>query len=105
MPRYIVIENTPGYLPEEDDPYVTDDLESAKAYMTERVGSYCEYLCEGYDWRDDYSPDVTKGDDGMYAYVYDPERTHDLGRYFGVEPYEDETPNDYRTTGTLRDWS
>ena len=25
---YVVIENTPGYLPDDDDPYVTDDLAS-----------------------------------------------------------------------------
>ena len=32
---YVVVENTPGYLPESDDPLVTDDYQAAVAHAHE----------------------------------------------------------------------
>lgn len=83
-PRYTVEENTPGYLPEEEEPFRTDDLESARAYLKERVENYCDYLCEGYEYADDYEPEVFWTRDLDYACVTDPRRTHDLGRVFEI---------------------
>lgn len=81
---YVVIENTPGYLPEDDDPYTTDDLESAREYLKERVESYCDHLAEGYDYADDYEPNVWWDRDLTHATVEDPRRAHDLGRVFSI---------------------
>lgn len=82
--NYIVVENTPGYLPEEDDPYVTGDLGSAREYLKERVESYCDHLCEGYDYAAGYEPTVYWSEDLTFAHVNDPERSRDLGRAFEI---------------------
>lgn len=86
MPSYIVIENTPGYLPEDDDPFITDDYAAAVAYMNERAAEYADdpdgnYRVE-YGWasRNNYAA----------VMVWDDDKTHDLGRYIGVELCEDE---------------
>ena len=42
MPKYVVIENTPGYLPEDDDPFTTDDISEARREMREAVMHYAE---------------------------------------------------------------
>jgi hypothetical protein len=39
-PRFVVIESTPGYLPEDDDPLVTDSYEEA----VEEVNRICDEL-------------------------------------------------------------
>lgn len=83
MPNYIVIENTPGYLPEEDDPFITDDYSAAVAYMNERA--------------DENDPDANyrvergwaSGNNYAAVMVWDDAKTHDLGRYIGVELCED----------------
>jgi hypothetical protein len=90
MPRYIVIENTPGYLPDDDDPATFEDLEGAIAYLRERVESYCDFLAEGYDYAEDYKSEVWIADDGTEASVSDPRRAHDLGRWFDVSIFEGE---------------
>ena len=83
MPRYIVIENTPGYMPEEDEPYITEDYSEAVAYMNGRAAEYEEdgYRVE-YGW--------ASGDNYSAVMVYDDSKTHDLGRYIGVELLEEE---------------
>lgn len=84
MTRYVVIENTPGYLPEEDDPYVTEDYAAACAYLLERVEQYMEFVSEGGG-----EPASTGDSTGSFAYVTDMSREHDLGRNFSVEVCED----------------
>lgn len=87
---WVVVENTPGYLPEEDDPASFTDHKSACEYLRERVGEYCDFLAEGYDYAEGYEPEVFWSEDLTYARVYDPERIHDLGRVFEVLPIEEE---------------
>jgi hypothetical protein len=41
---YVVVENTPGYLPEDDDPGTFEDLADAQAYAAERAESYLDEL-------------------------------------------------------------
>jgi hypothetical protein len=78
MPNYVVIENTPGYMPDDDDPYVTDDLESAKRALAESV----ERLTDFHDENDEtYEMGITE--DGMSAYVVE-DRPHALGRVFEI---------------------
>ncbi len=89
MTSFIVIENTPGYLPEDDDPFVTDDYSAAVTYMNERAEALAEFIAEG-----EGKPEISVGwaSPNNYAavMVYDHSREHDLGRYIGVEIYEDE---------------
>jgi predicted ester cyclase len=83
--RYIVIENTPGYLPE-DDPFVTDDYSAAVAYMNERAAEYTDNP-DG-----NYRIEVGIASSNNYAavMVWDDDKTHDLGRYIGVEINEED---------------
>jgi hypothetical protein len=83
--RYVVVENTPGYLPEEDEPATFADRDSARAYMLERVASYRESLDEIGD-----EHDTCLSEDGDSAYVVSTSRAHDLGRSFEVLPLEQE---------------
>jgi hypothetical protein len=79
---YIVIENTPGYLPDDDDPFVTDDYSEAVEYLNERCAEYEEIgLRVEYGW----------ASSGNYAAagVFDDSKTHDLGRWIGIELLED----------------
>ena len=87
--RYVMVENTPGYLPEEDEPFVSEDFDAVFAYMKERVESYCDFLCQSYEYADDYEPVVWWAENLRAAEVFDPRREHDLGRCFSVEEYEE----------------
>ena len=84
MTPFIVIENTPGYMPEEDEPAEFEDYADAVAYMRERVAEYVEQIEE-----DDATAEVSEGwaSPNNYAavMVYRSDRIKDLGRYFGVE--------------------
>jgi hypothetical protein len=89
MRQFIVIENTLGYLPEEDDPFITEDYSAAVAYMNERVHEYADSLTEGQG-----KPVIEWGlaSAGNYAAaaVSDESREHDLGRWFSVELCEED---------------
>jgi hypothetical protein len=87
-PQWVLIENTPGYLPEDDEPATFTELDDAREYLRERVAEYVEHLHEGTDWRADYEPGVSVADDALSAYVTDPDRIHDLGRSFEILPIE-----------------
>ena len=87
--QYIVIVNTPGYLPEDDDPFVTDDYEAAVTYMNELVQSYVESIEEA-EGEAEVSVGWASPNNYAATMVYDKSREHDLGRYFGVELCEDE---------------
>ena len=82
--RYVVVENTPGYLPEDEDPATFEDFRSAVRYMIELVRSNRDYRIEGGEdvtgWLDREAGDAFLTDEG---------RPHDLGRYFCVMPLED----------------
>ncbi len=84
MTLYVVIENTPGYLPEEDDPFVTDDYQAAVEYMNERLAELVEQMdavvIHGY----------ASSANLAAAMVEFPDRSHDLGRWIGVEIAEED---------------
>ncbi len=86
MPSYIVIENTPGYMPEEDDPYITDDYSEAVAYLNERAKEYED------DPDGTYQVDYGCASSANLAAVFvsDPYRAHDLGRWIAIELLEEE---------------
>jgi hypothetical protein len=81
MSRYIVIENTPGYLPEDDDPFVTDDYPAAVEYLNERAAEY-ENDPDG-NYRVTYG--LASSANLAAVQVEDLDRTHDLGRWIAIE--------------------
>ena len=88
--QFVVVENTPGYLPDDDYPFVTDDYSAAVEYLNERAAEYADDPDGNYE--------VTYGcaSGGNYAavMVHDRDKMHDLGRWIAIENYEadDEEP-------------
>jgi hypothetical protein len=78
---YVVIENTPGYLPDDYDPPVFDDYASAVEYLNDRAAEYAD------DPDGNYRVEVGWASADNYAavMVWDDDKTHDLGRYIGIE--------------------
>ena len=94
---YVVIEFTPGYLPENDDPPVFDQWNEAVNYvLAERERLFDDDF--GYD----VNPESLKGYedyvfmldigafDGDGFIYYDKRKIHDLGRIVQIVPYEEE---------------
>ena len=82
---YVVIENTPGYLPENDDPATFETLDEARAYLAEEVERYLEHMDEVGD-----DPDVSWSDERDSCYVTRSDSEHDLGRVFEIVEAEPE---------------
>ena len=84
--QFVVIENTPGYLPEDDDPFVTDDYSAAVEYLNERAAEYAD------DPDGNYRVEYGLASSGNYAavLVHDDGKSHDLGRWIAVENYDDD---------------
>ncbi len=81
MTSYIVIENTPGYMPEDDDPFVTDDYSAAVEYLNERAAEYEND--ESGVYTVEYG--IASTDNLAAVIVSDSSKSHDLGRYIAVE--------------------
>lgn len=47
--RFVVIENTPGYLPENDDPFITDDYEEAVKEGYHLVEQICDEYIDSFE--------------------------------------------------------
>ena len=88
MPRYVVSENTPGYMPDDTDPATFDDEDSARVYASDQLSRLLDSICDGDE----------DGYEGAYAalsivgsfqtdtcvYVTDTRRAHDLGRVIEI---------------------
>lgn len=79
--NYVMVEYTPGYMPDSDDPAIFDLIEDAKEYLKSEV----ERLCEFHDENGD-TFEVTWDRELTHAYVI---RTgkfsrNDLGRVFDI---------------------
>jgi hypothetical protein len=88
MAAYVVIENMPGYLPMDDDPFVTDDLRSANEALQGMVERHCDFLADGGEsftvsWDGDYP-------DESWSCAVVTDRPHDLGMWFGIVEAEDD---------------
>lgn len=83
---FVVIENTPGYLPDDDDPPTFTEYAAAVEYLNERAAEYAD------DPDANYRVEYGWASSGNYAavMVWDDDKTHDLGRYIGVELLEEE---------------
>ena len=75
---YVVVENTPGYLPDDDNPFETRDLEEAKQAIKDEVQRLCDHLDEI-----DEPYQVHWAEDGTAAFVQE-DREHALGRSFEI---------------------
>jgi hypothetical protein len=76
--RFYVIEHTPGYMPDDDDPPAFDTAHEAWIYLTEEVKRYLDHLDETGE-----SYSVTS-DPGFYWAQVDVEGRA-LGRIFSVD--------------------
>jgi hypothetical protein len=90
-PRFVVVESTPGYLPEDDEPATFATLDEAREYASELVADLIEHLHETYSDEGGADVDVrgsfAEGDSSVI--VYDERREHDLGRVVEILPVED----------------
>jgi hypothetical protein len=87
--RYVVIENTLGYL--DDEPFETDDYAEAVEYLNERAAAYEDDPDERYY----VERGIASGDNLAAVKVYAAGRINDLGRYIGIERADlDETKED-----------
>lgn len=78
---YVVIENTPGYLPEDDEPAEFETQREALRYMIERMRSYRDEHEDVGGWIDR---------ENMCGFLVDEGRPHDLGRAFEVHTTTEE---------------
>lgn len=78
---FTIIENTPGYLPENDDPPMFEDRTDALVCLSDELSRYLDYLvdCE-------VEFEIEQWDEGYYVTRKDSE--HDLGRIFEVVEVE-----------------
>jgi hypothetical protein len=97
---YVVVSNTPGYLPEDDDPFVTDDLDAAKAALRDDVERHLDHLADDPDIGPE-GPSVSWSDDETSCYVVRNEHEHDLGRVFEIISH----PHDSTCGHCGRTWS
>ena len=86
---YVVVENTPGYLPEDDDPGRFATLDEARVYASDRLSDLLDHLYEAHGLHEDSGGlpfrvvgSFAQGDDCVI--VYDLTRTHDLGRVIDI---------------------
>jgi len=91
---YVVIEYTPGYLPENDDPPVFDQWNEAVNYVLAERQRLFE---DDFGWQfdpdkaavDSFMLDVGEFDGDGFIY-YDRRKIHDLGRIVQIIPYEED---------------
>jgi hypothetical protein len=78
--RFVVVEYTPGYLPEDDDPLVTDDYAAAVEYLNDRAAEYAD----DPDGSFTVEYGIASGDNYAAVIVHDSTKTHDLGRVIEI---------------------
>lgn len=91
--NYTIIENTPGYLPEEDDPPTFDSYAEAMRALVERNKELREEQVpfpteNGDSWEDCYEVDPIV--DGCFHYRSRPVSDTTLDRVVCIEKVEDE---------------
>lgn len=80
---YAIIESTPGYLPEDDDPPVFDQYNEALNYLIDR---YHELEDADEERVLEFKTDFKNG---YFSYT-DFRKMHDLGRIVEIVPVEEE---------------
>lgn len=85
MPQYMVIENTPGYLPENDDPATFDNYEDAAEAAIEQALRYKDDPDGKFTIQMYYHPD------DFHITIEDHDKTYDLGRVITIAIVEEES--------------
>ena len=80
---YVVIENTPGYMPDDNDPGYFETMDEAVEYAEGLAQEAMSALYEDAD-----KPYVTRLSETLWQ--IGSERPHDLGRVVEIVPAEDE---------------
>jgi hypothetical protein len=80
-PLWAVVENTPGYLPEDDDPGVFDTYAEACAYANQLADELEE---------DGYTTERFWASEGNYYAIRACRDERDLGRFIAVELVEED---------------
>ncbi len=90
---FVVIESTPGYMPDDDDPPTFDNITDARVYASDLLSRLLDTLYDsqmldevpapGFDVQGSFADT-----DCFSVLVYDKSREHDLGRV--IEIIEDE---------------
>lgn len=93
---YIVIENTPGYLPDDDDPAVFDSLDDARVYASDRLSRLLDHIYEGQldsvsgaEEPEGFTVDGSFAQGDLSVWVTDKSRSHDLGRVIQIVESEE----------------
>lgn len=83
---FVVIENTPGYLPDDDDPPTFEDYSDAVGYLNERAAEYAD------DESGNFTVEYGWASSANLAAVAisDNSKMHDLGRFIAIELLEEE---------------
>lgn len=80
---FVVIENTPGYLPNDDDPPTFDTYADAVEYLNDRAAEYAD--SDG-NYRVEYG--YASAGNLSAVMVWDDDKTHDLGLSISIENLE-----------------
>jgi len=72
---FVVIENTPGYLPVDDDPPTFEEYADAVEYLNDRASEYADD--PDCDFRVEYG--IASSDNLAAVIIWDGSKTHDLG--------------------------
>lgn len=88
---YAVVENTPGYLPENDDPPVFDQFQEALNYLIQYRNELheAEWAWENVEGEEFFCLEISEIVDGGFSY-FDRRRSNDLGRVVEIVPYEED---------------
>jgi hypothetical protein len=87
--RFVVIESTPGYMPDDDDPFTTDDYAAAVAHLNELAAGYADDPDGNYE----VTYGLASSANLAAVSVADLDKIHDLGRWIAIEIDEgDEEP-------------
>lgn len=78
--RYMVIESTPGYLPDDDHPATFSDLSEARVYAQDLVCEICDEIYEGEAGLEGCFTIEGSFQEDLSVTIYDRSKTHDLGR-------------------------
>jgi hypothetical protein len=87
MQCYVVVENTPGYLPEDDEPAIFDNLDDARVYASDVLSRLLDYIYEGQELNGTDEGFTVLGSFAQgdkWVLVYDNSREHDLGRIIEI---------------------
>jgi hypothetical protein len=84
--RYVVIESTPGYMPDDDDPFTTDDYAAAVAHLNELAAGYADDPDGNYE----VTYGLASSANLAAVAVADLDKIHDLGRWIAIEIDEDD---------------